>query len=97
MLVQHSSNIHYPRTTRTQLPISISERIPQCRNHFNGQVTYSSEGFLVRISLLRGIAGTASDGAEGAGSMNLFVKGLFSGKAIATQTYTKDEDTIVAA
>ena len=48
VLVRHSSNIHYPRTTRTQLPISISERIPQCRNHFNGPVTYSSEGFLVR-------------------------------------------------
>jgi len=37
------------------------------------------------VSLLRGVAGTASDGAEGAGSMNPFVKGLFSGKAIAMQ------------
>jgi len=74
-------------------------------NHFNGPVTYSAEGFLDRnldalnpdfVSLLRGASGL-SDGAEGAGSMNPFVKGLFLGKAIATQAHPKDEDTIVAA
>ena len=37
------------------------------------------------------------DGAEGAGPMNPFVKGLFSGKAIATQAHPEDEDTIIAA
>lgn len=75
-------------------------------NHFNGPVTYSAEGFLDRnldalnpdfVSLLRGSASGISDGAEGAGSMNPFVKGLFSGKAIATQAHPKNEDTIVAA
>ena len=71
-------------------------------NHFNGPVTYSSEGFLARnldslnpdfVSLLRG----SSDGAEGAGSVNPFIKGLFSGKAIATQAHPKNEETIVSA
>ncbi|KAG6333627.1 hypothetical protein ID866_5463 [Astraeus odoratus] len=75
-------------------------------NHFNGPVTYSTEGFLERnldalnpdfVSLLRGTSAAASDGAEGAGSINPFVKGLFSGKAIATQAHPKSEDTIVAA
>ncbi|KAG1744846.1 glycosyltransferase family 2 protein [Suillus lakei] len=75
-------------------------------NHFNGPVAYSAEGFLDRnldalnpdfVSLLRGSASGVSDGAEGAGSMNPFVKGLFSGKAIATQAHPKNEDTIVAA
>jgi len=75
-------------------------------NHFNGPVTYSSEGFLDRnldslnpdfVSLLRGSTVGAADGAEGAGSLNPFVKGLFSGKAIATQAHPKDEDTIVSA
>ncbi|KAG1818874.1 glycosyltransferase family 2 protein [Suillus variegatus] len=75
-------------------------------NHFNGPVAYSAEGFLDRnldalnpdfVSLLRGSASGISDGAEGAGSMNPFVKGLFSGKAIATQAHPKNEDTIVAA
>jgi chitin synthase len=46
------------------------------------------------VSLLRGASGV-SDGVDGAGSMNPFVKGLFSGKAIATQAHPKDEDTIV--
>lgn len=72
--------------------------------HFNGPVTYSAGGFLERnldalnpdfVSLLRG-AGTDGQG-EGAGSLNPFVKGLFSGKAIATQAHPRDEDTIVAA
>ncbi|KAF9531219.1 glycosyltransferase family 2 protein [Crepidotus variabilis] len=71
-------------------------------NHFNGSVTYSSEGFLDRnldainpdfVSLLRG----AQDGLEGTGSINPFVKGLFSAKAIATQAHPRNEDTIVAA
>lgn len=69
-------------------------------NHFNGPVTYSSDGFLERnldalnpdfVSLLRG----AADGLTGSG--NPFVKGLFSGKAIATQAHPRNEDTIVAA
>lgn len=71
-------------------------------NHYNGPVTYSAEGFLDRnldainpdfISLLRG----AADGHEGSGSINPFVKGLFSAKAIATQAHPRNEDTIVAA
>ncbi|KAF9225027.1 glycosyltransferase family 2 protein [Gyrodon lividus] len=75
-------------------------------NHFNGPVAYSAEGFLERnldalnpdfVSLLRGSSSNSSDGAEGAGSINPFVKGLFSGKAIATQAHPKNEDTIVAA
>ncbi|TFK68108.1 glycosyltransferase family 2 protein [Pluteus cervinus] len=72
-------------------------------NHFNGPVTYSAENFLERnldalnpdfVSLLRG----TNDGLEGSGgSNNPFVKGLFSGKAIATQAHPRNEDTIVAA
>lgn len=74
-------------------------------NHFNGAVTYSSEGFLERnldalnpdfVSLLRG-ANSMSDSVGGVGSVNPFIKGLFSGKAIATQVHPKNEDTIVAA
>lgn len=73
-------------------------------NHFNGAVTYSSEHFLERnldainpdfVSLLRG-AGDGADGT-GMGSINPFVKGLFSNKAIATQAHPRNEDTIVAA
>jgi hypothetical protein len=45
------------------------------------------------VSLLRG----AADGLEGTGSINHFVKGLFSAKAIATQAHPRNEDTIVAA
>ncbi|PPQ79006.1 hypothetical protein CVT25_002315 [Psilocybe cyanescens] len=71
-------------------------------NHYNGPVTYSSEGFLDRnldainpdfVSLLRG----STDGSDGSGSINPFVKGLFSAKAIATQVHPRNEDTIVAA
>ncbi|KAG8216178.1 P-loop containing nucleoside triphosphate hydrolase protein [Butyriboletus roseoflavus] len=67
-------------------------------NHFNGPVTYSSDGFLDRnldslnpdfVSLLRG--------SSRVGSINPFVKGIFSGKAIATQAHPKNEDTIVSA
>lgn len=60
-------------------------------NHCNddGPVTYSSEGFLDRnldainldfVSLLRG----AAHDLERSGSINPFVKGLFSAKAIVT-------------
>ncbi|KAI0062534.1 glycosyltransferase family 2 protein [Artomyces pyxidatus] len=75
-------------------------------NHFNGPVTYSAEGFLDRnldalnpdfVSLLRGVLhGPEPSGGEG-GSINPFVRGLFSGKAIATQMHPRNEDTIVAA
>ena len=37
-----------------------------------------------------------TDTVEGAGSINPFVKGLFSGKAIATQAHPKSADMIVA-
>ena len=77
-------------------------------HHFNGPVIYSSENFLERnldalnpdfVSLLRGGNNGATDtaGAEGSGSINPFVKGLFSAKAIATQAHPRNEDTIVAA
>jgi chitin synthase len=71
-------------------------------NHFNGPVTYSAEGFLEKnldalnpdfVSLLRGL----EHGSDGSGSINPFVKGLFSAKAIATQAHPRNEDTIVAA
>jgi len=39
----------------------------------------------------------AADGSEGSGTINPFVKGLFSAKAIATQAHPRNEDTIVAA
>ncbi|KAJ7506209.1 glycosyltransferase family 2 protein [Mycena galericulata] len=70
-------------------------------SHFNGPVTYSAEGFLARnldalnpdfVSLLRGESDTGTGG-----SVNPFVKGLFSGKAIATTAHPRNEDTIVAA
>ena len=77
--------------------------------HYNGPVTYSAGGFLERnldalnpdfVSLLRGmdVPGiTTLGGGEGAGSVNPFVKGLFNGRAIATQAHPRNEDTIVAA
>jgi chitin synthase len=51
------------------------------------------------VSLLRGASNSLADasGVEGSGSINPFVKGLFSGKAIATQAHPRNEDTIVAA
>ncbi|KAG9095195.1 hypothetical protein FS749_010895 [Ceratobasidium sp. UAMH 11750] len=77
-------------------------------NHFNGPVTYSSDGFLERnsdalnpdfVSLLRGstseVLGAPESSADG--SRNPFVKGLFNGRAIATQAHPRNEDTIVAA
>src|SRR5258708_39008843 len=77
-------------------------------NHFNGPVTYSSEGFLERrldalspdfVSLLRGSTTgyEATAGGEGSGSINPFVPGLFSGKAIATQMHPRNEEIIIAA
>jgi len=77
-------------------------------NHFNGPVTYSSEGFLERnldalnpdfVSLLRGASVNSPEEAtgEGSGSINPFVRGLFSAKAIATQVHPRNEETIVAA
>ena len=79
-------------------------------NHFNGPVTYSAENFLERnsdalnpdfVSLLRGSSlegpQNIAVGSELAGSINPFVRGLFSGKAIATQAHPRHEDTIVAA
>ncbi|KAG9027121.1 hypothetical protein FRB95_008118 [Tulasnella sp. JGI-2019a] len=57
------------------------------------------------VSLLRG-SGEFDDepapmshhlAGENHGSINPFVKGLFSGKAIATQAHPRNEDTIVAA
>ena len=77
-------------------------------NHFNGPVTYSSEGFLERnldalnpdfVSLLRGNTHgpEAATSGEGSGSINPFVRGIFSGKAIAMQMHPRNEDTIVAA
>ncbi|KAH8112775.1 glycosyltransferase family 2 protein [Phellopilus nigrolimitatus] len=76
-------------------------------NHFNGPVTYSSEGFLEKnldalnpdfVSLLRGSGGDgAPHGTEGSGSVNPFIRNLFSNKAIATQAHPRNEDTIVSA
>ncbi|KAK6995982.1 glycosyltransferase family 2 protein [Favolaschia claudopus] len=72
-------------------------------SHYNGPVTYSSEGFLERnahpfnpdfVSLLRGESGDANGQGR---SVNPFVKGLFNNKAIATQAHPRNEDTIVAA
>ncbi|KAI0922672.1 hypothetical protein AcV5_009583 [Taiwanofungus camphoratus] len=76
-------------------------------NHFSGPVTYSSEGFLERnldalnpdfVSLLRGNSTTGDAPAtDGSGSTNPFVRGLYSGKAIATQAHPRNEDTLVSA
>lgn len=75
-------------------------------NHYNGPVTYSSDGFLEKnahslnpdfVSLLRGTNPNAPDGAEGSGSVNPFVRGLYSSSAIATQNHPRNEETIVAA
>ncbi|KAI8989101.1 glycosyltransferase family 2 protein [Trametes punicea] len=77
-------------------------------NHYSGPVTYSANGFLEKnldainpdfVSLLRGSSAGTGDApaADGSGSMNPFVRGLFSAKAIATQAHPRNEDTIVAA
>jgi chitin synthase len=71
-------------------------------SHYHGPVTYSAEAFLDRnlasvnpdfVSLLRGI----ELGGDDAGSINPFVKGLFSIKTIVTQAHPRDEETVVAA
>ncbi|GBE85565.1 hypothetical protein SCP_0800820 [Sparassis crispa] len=73
-----------------------------------GPVTYSSHEFLDRdldaldpdfVSLLRGASASTTDtpSADGSGSINPFVRGLYSAKAIATQAHPRNEDTIVAA
>ncbi|KAG6369412.1 hypothetical protein JVT61DRAFT_14895 [Boletus reticuloceps] len=62
-------------------------------NHFNGPVSYSSEGFLERnLNSLN-----PNFTAERAELINPFIKGLFSGKATATQAHPKNEDTTVSA
>ncbi|KAJ3554665.1 hypothetical protein NM688_g2995 [Phlebia brevispora] len=75
-------------------------------NHFTGPVTYSAEGFLERnqdtmspdfVSLLRGTSTTDAPAADGTGSINPFVRGLFSSKAVATQVHPRNEDTIISA
>ncbi|KZT54073.1 glycosyltransferase family 2 protein [Calocera cornea HHB12733] len=82
-------------------------------NHYVGPVTYSSESFLERntdalnpdfVSLLRGATLNADEspplhmgGSDVTGSINPFIRGLFSGKAIATQAHPNNEETIVAA
>ncbi|KAI0074333.1 glycosyltransferase family 2 protein [Panus rudis PR-1116 ss-1] len=75
-------------------------------NHFSGPVTYSAEGFLERnldsvnpdfVSLLRGTSTGDAPPADGSGSINPFVRGLFSAKAIATQAHPRNEETIVSA
>ncbi|KZS96924.1 glycosyltransferase family 2 protein [Sistotremastrum niveocremeum HHB9708] len=79
-------------------------------NHYTGGVTYSAEDFLEKnlaalnpdfVSLLRGPTPDAPanipSGSEMTGSINPFVRGLFSSKAIATQAHPRNEDTIVAA
>lgn len=81
-------------------------------SHFNGPVTYTSEGLLERnsevvspdfVSLLRGQTAEAGksaadvQGAQSAGSTISFVRGLFSTQAINTQAHPQSEQTIVAA
>ena len=77
-------------------------------SHYSGPVTYSAQGFLEKnldalnpdfVSLLRGTSAGTTDApaADGSGSMNPFVRGLFSAKAIATQAHPRNEDTIVSA
>jgi chitin synthase len=48
--------------------------------------------------LLRGTNNNLADasGLEDSGPINPFVKSIFSGEAIATQTHLRNEDTIVA-
>ncbi|EJD51949.1 glycosyltransferase family 2 protein [Auricularia subglabra TFB-10046 SS5] len=79
-------------------------------NHYNGPVTYSSESFLERnldalnpdfVSLLRGAHAQGpevpSTALPDSGSINPFVRGLFSSKAISTVAHPRNEDTVVAA
>ena len=77
-------------------------------HHFNGPVIYSSKNFLERnldvfnpdsVYLLRRAYCDATDtaGAEGSGSINPFIDGLFLAKAITIQAHPWNEHTIVAA
>lgn len=75
-------------------------------NHYTGPVTYSAEGFLERnldtmspdfVSLLRGTSAGDGPSPDGTGSINPFVKGLFTSKAVATQVHPRNEDTIISA
>lgn len=75
-------------------------------NHFTGPVTYSAEGFLEKnqdtlspdfVQLLRGTSTTETPATDGSGSINPFVRGLFTSKAVATQVHPKNEETIIAA
>lgn len=76
-------------------------------HHFGGPVTYTADGFLERnldalnpdfVSLLRGASASPdTPPADGSGSINPFVRGLYSAKAIATQAHPRNEDTIVSA
>ena len=75
-------------------------------NHFTGPVTYSSEGFLERnqdmmspdfVQLLRGTSTSDQQAADGSGSINPFVRALFTSKAVATQVHPKNEETIISA
>jgi chitin synthase len=65
--------------------------------HFTGQVTYDSTGFLEKnsynlsadfVSLFRG---------SGESSYNSFIVGLFTDKAVATESHPQNDNTIVAA
>ncbi|CAG8558760.1 8590_t:CDS:2, partial [Racocetra fulgida] len=67
--------------------------------HFAGQVTYDSSGFLEKnidnlgadfVSLFRSSEGSIS-------SSNQFIAGLFTDKAVATESHPRNDDTIVAA
>ncbi|TFK50010.1 glycosyltransferase family 2 protein [Heliocybe sulcata] len=73
--------------------------------HYNGPVTYSTEGLLERnldavnpdfVSLLCGPK-LGSGGPENAGSVNPFIKGLFSSKSMALQADPRGQGNIVAA
>ena len=71
-------------------------------SHYKGPVTYSTESFLEKnadslnpdfVSLLRG----SSDGNDGSGSNNPFIRNLFTSKSIATEAHPRHDETLVAA
>lgn len=81
-------------------------------SHFDGPVTYTSEGLLEKnsevvspdfVSLLRGQSSEAGKsaadvpGAQSPGSTLSFVRGLFLTRALNTQAHPKSEQTIVSA
>ncbi|RHZ77100.1 hypothetical protein Glove_186g151 [Diversispora epigaea] len=68
--------------------------------HFHGQITYDSTGFLEKnidnlsadfVSIFR------SSGGEILPSYNNFITGLFTESAVATESHPRNDDTIVAA